>query len=121
MNWAVLVAFLGGLSGSIITLVGSVINTKLNHKHELKKAKQSQIIELGYKDFERKKLAVEKLIEQGQGVKPLTLEMHLFFHRKYMEFLDKEDISREEIKQFLFEMEQYKFEFEQHYQLYGTD
>lgn len=115
-SWSVFFAFLGGLSVSIVTMVGNIINTKINHKHELKKTKQTQMLELSFKDYEMISKINEKLVEKGEDIDTYPWELHYLSHKRVMELFENEELSTEELKDKLYylllELRELKIEFE---------
>lgn len=129
MNWDIIIGLIIGLSGTLITLAGTIITNKQNHKHELtmyeKKADQELktsiqrlALENSFKEYEyRTNLGREIAASTGSDITIYPYDMYLVTYSKIAQYLIKENATSEDLVQLLRAIEDIKSD----YDLYGRE
>ena len=120
MNWDLLIGLLIGLSGSILTLIGTIWTNKQKNTHEEKMLKLNQkqdfkrfILENSFKEYEFKTNIVKDISkETGKGFDLYPYDMYLITYMKIAEFMQKDDTDDNDLRMLLIEMESIKDEYE---------
>lgn len=97
MDWAVILAFLAGLSGSIVTILGNYITKR----HESKTAIKLSILENAFKEYEIKTKMMEHFADKGEQVTFYPWDMYALSYAKLIKLMDKKDINEEDITRLL--------------------
>jgi hypothetical protein len=100
MDTTVLLAFIGGLSASIITIVGNY----LNKRHETKQAYRQTILDNAFREYEVRSAMLKEFQKDGVHVTYYPWDMYVLCYDKLYKLLDKKDYTREDIISTLEEM-----------------
>jgi len=127
MNWDLIIGLIVGLSGSIMTLIGTIVANKQNHKHELETIKQNHelekdlirqnheqemqlsiqkfTLENSFKEYElRTKLGEEINALGEESVKLYPYDMYLVSYMKIAEYLSNDEKDSESLSILLWDM-----------------
>jgi len=124
LNWDLLLGLVVGLSGSILSLIGTIVTNKQNHEHELevinkkhehevKTSIRNHVLENSFKDYELKsKMALDMSEDTGQGFKLYPYDMYILSYMKIAEYMNKEDHSPSDLGFLLSELDDIKREYD---------
>lgn len=124
MNWDLLIGLVIGLSGSILTLIGTIVTNKQNHAHEIKVIEKSHenenktsirnyALESSFKEYELKlKMSKDISEKTGQGYKLYPYDMYIISYMKIAEYMNKEEHGPSDLPKLLLEIEDIKRDYD---------
>lgn len=104
MNLDVLIGVIAGITGSIITLIGTIIINSQNKKSELQKSLQEIVLNQSFKEYEMSRALLKEFTDKGHDVTYYPYDMYLVTYSKIAKYLEKKNHSEQELKILLEEM-----------------
>jgi pyruvate/2-oxoglutarate/acetoin dehydrogenase E1 component len=102
MDWSIIMGFIGGLLVSVITLIGNIINKRIENKQ----AYRLSVLENAYKDYELRVKMLDEFRKEGKDVTIYPWDMYVLSYSKIFDLLEKKNYKKSEVEHLLKEIKE---------------
>ena len=113
MSSDLIVGFLAGIAGSVLTIFGTLITNRQKHKQDLKKNLQEIVLNQSFKEYELRSNMIREFDLQGRTVVYYPYDMFLVTYSKIAEYLSKGKKTDDELVKLLDEMNKIRKAYEE--------